>query len=108
MKKFSILLFMATLIIASFGCGGDDPNDPPSGCNTVFSQTFNGELDAISTAANAYGMDPSQDNCDALKDAYNDYLDALEDWEDCANFYNQFDEWQAALDSARASVENIC
>ena len=108
MKKFSILFFLATLVLFSIGCGGDDPDDPPAGCDTVFAQTFNAELDDISTAAANYSNDPSAENCNALKDAYNDYLDALEDWEDCANFYNQFDEWQAALDAARQSVENIC
>ena len=32
----------------------------------------------------------------ALKDAYNDYLDALEDWEDCAEFYDQVTSWQGS------------
>ena len=109
MKKFSTLLFMATFVLATIGCGGDDdPNDPPAGCTAVFATTFNAEINAISAASQAYFADQTTENCNALKDAYNDYLDALEDWEDCANFYDQFDEWQTALNEARDSVEDIC
>ncbi|MDF1698313.1 MAG: hypothetical protein P1U56_20860 [Saprospiraceae bacterium] len=106
MKYTIYLLFAFALCFAS--CGGDDG---PSGaeCNSLgFTAEYEVELTAISEAATVWANDPTEANCDALKDAYNDYLDSLEKWEDCANELNQFNEWQAAIDAARQSVSSIC
>lgn len=110
MKNLLYLLLISVLAIAGTACGGDD-DDGPSGadCNSLqFSAEFQDEINAITAAATAFGNDPSQANCDALKAAYNSYLDELEDWEDCAIFYNQETEWRDAIDSTRAAVDTIC
>jgi len=109
MKKFSLLFLLVSLMTISISCGDDnDPNEPPSGCTSNFTQDYANELTSINDATVAWTNDMSDSNCNALKDAYNDYLDALETWEDCANFYNQVTEWQAAIDATRASIENFC
>lgn len=110
MKKLSLLFCLFSLLTLTTSCGDDagDPNDPPAGCTSNLSQDFQAELTNINTATTNWANAQTEANCSALKDAYNDYLDALEGWEDCANFYNQVAGWQAAVDSARESVDNIC
>jgi hypothetical protein len=91
--------------ILSTGCGDD--KDTPEGCATNFAATFQDELEDINTASANFSNDPSTANCEAFKDAYNDYLDALEDWEECANINNQVVEWQQSLDAARAAINDL-
>lgn len=101
------LLFIFALSMCFIACGGDD--DPGTNCNSQgFLIEYEDEIQAIGTASNAYAMDQSQENCDALKDAYTAYLNVLDNWEDCANQLNQFDEWEQAIDEAQASVNSIC
>ncbi|NNE14495.1 MAG: hypothetical protein HKN51_05930, partial [Saprospiraceae bacterium] len=89
-------------------CGGDD-GPGGSSCNSQgWTVEYEDELDAVNDAATTWANDPTDANCEALKDAYNDYLDVLDDWEDCANQLDQFDEWQAAIDAARQTVDSIC
>ena len=104
--KNSITLFIFSLLLFSIGCGNDDPTDAGN-CSTDFAQSFEDELQAVSNASQAYGSDPSTANCEAFKAAYIDYLDALDGWEECANFYNQVTEWEQAIDAARMAADNI-
>ena len=109
MKKFSLLFLLLSFMTLSISCGGDDDdNNTPTGCTASFIEDYATELNNIGEANTNYFNDMTQENCDALKDAYNAYLDALESWEDCANFYNQVTEWQAAIDETRANIDDIC
>lgn len=103
---FSVLVF--ALLFVSYSCGDDDPvNNTPENCSTAFTESFEDDLTAVNTASTNYANDPSSSNCEAFKDAYNNYLDALEDWEECAVFYNQVTQWQQSLDAARTAVNGI-
>lgn len=101
LQKLIVLLFAGI----TMSCGGDDVVGAT--CSTNFAQSFEDEVTALNNASLAYGMDQSAANCEAFKNAYLDYIDALEDWDECAVFYNQEVEWQQALDSARESVNTI-
>jgi len=92
MKKYTLLFLFASMMTFAISCGDDD-NDSPSGCTQNFLNDYQTEIDNINAASTTWAMDPSEANCNALKDAYDDYFDALENWEDCANFYNQVTEW---------------
>jgi len=114
MKKFTLLFFFATLMAFAISCGDDnddgnmDPDTPPTGCTSNFSQDFIVEINNLNAATEAWTLDQNDDTCNALKAAYNSYLDALESWEDCANFYNQVEEWEQTLELLRESAESIC
>ena len=105
MKYFTLLSFCAAFMFFT-SCGGDDPADA-SNCNTQFAQSFEDELEVVSQASQNFAMDPSSANCESFKQAYIDYLNALDDWEECANFYNQVDQWQQAIDAAQIAADNI-
>ncbi len=101
MKKYSVLLIFSFSIFFT-ACHKLDPCD-----NDDFESSFQDEIEAISTAAVNYGQDPTTQNCNIFKDAYTDYVNALEDWDSCAEASGQRIEWQQALDSARASINDI-
>jgi hypothetical protein len=74
----TVLFPVFILIICSFGfisCGGDD--DGPGGCSVAWATDLQGELNAIQTTAVAYSNDQSQAYCDALKAAYQAYINKL-------------------------------
>ena len=102
MKNLFVLFFLA-LVINFTSCKKDDKVT----CDN-FALTFESELDAISTAASAYSADQSTANCNALKDAYSNYVDVLEAWEDCARSLNIMNTWKASLEEAKANVNSIC
>ena len=104
--RYTLHLIFA-LSMCFIACGGDD--DPVANCNSQgFVIEYEDEIAAIGTATNAWLMDQSQANCDALKDAYTAYLNVLDAWEDCANQLGEAEEWQQAIDEAQASVNTIC
>jgi len=106
--KYSFLLCIFSLLILSTSCGDDsDTNEAPENCTTAFTQSFEDELLAVTEASQNFSTDPSTTNCEAFKDAYNDYIDALDDWEDCANFYEQVAQWEQSLEAARDAVNSI-
>ena len=103
MKNY-LTIFTMIICFGMISCG--DSNDAIN-CSTNFNQEFTLELNNISTAVQAFGVDQSTANCNALKDAYNAYLDGLETWEDCAIEFNNVTEWNAAIDSARESINQL-
>jgi hypothetical protein len=54
-------------------------------------------------------MDPSDANCNALKAAYQDYIDALRPYGNCPTLTGQSrTDWQNALNEAEADIDTIC
>lgn len=102
--KFYALLFSVILFAAS--CG-DDKSDDPVGCSQTFALEFQDEINGISAAASVYANDPTMENCEGYKASINIYLDAVEQWGDCARFYDQEDEWQESIDQARLDVQAL-
>ena len=86
MKK--ILVFSVVAISISFlllSCSGNGVDER---CGEAWdpSSELNDELNAVVDAATLFGQDPSKENCEAYKAAYQDYLDELNEWKDC--YYN--------------------
>ncbi len=71
---FSIL-FLCAGFIGLNSCGGSD--DGAVGCSIAWSTELQSEATALSNAFAAYGADQSQANCEAVKAAYQTYIDAL-------------------------------
>jgi hypothetical protein len=103
--KIAILLFLFVAFVSS--CSDD--NDPVNNCNnTTFTQEFQSELDAVSVAATAYAQNQTTANCTNYKAAFTSYIDALENWEDCAKAVNAFAEWNEALNDAKDAIDTLC
>ena len=100
---FSTLTLATCLFLASCGSSSKD------NCSSVgLSQTFQDELNQVTESATAFSNDPTNSvKCEAFKDAYNNYIDALEGWEDCAIALSQETEWRASLDEARTAINEI-
>ena len=98
---------MLAMCMAFFtNCG--DKNTAKNCAQDTIASEISDESAAISAAAIAYGSDPSNANCQALKNAYQDLIDAYQDLEDCAASLNQTTEWQQGLDAAEAALDTIC
>lgn len=104
--------FVFAFVILSFlgfsNCGGDD-GDGSGNCNYNWAAGVQDEFTAISNAATAYGSNPTTETCNALKAAYQAYIDALEPYGDCALLTGAdrqaFDQ---ALADAEAELPNLC
>ena len=106
MKNVSLHL-IAVIICGTvlFSCKKNDPVL----CSTAWALELQNEFTAISTAATVYAMDQSVANCNALKDAYQDYIDAMKPYGNCATLTGQDRiEWQQSLDEAEANLDSIC
>lgn len=110
MKKIYFFLTVLLLSLVSISCGGDDdPNDGNVNCSDSFSinSELNDEINAFAQAASAYGQDPSSENCQAYKDAANDYLKALEALEDCAREVGQLNAYNQSLANLQAAFDSL-
>jgi hypothetical protein len=90
------------LVFITYSCNKN--NDDPVGCN--WAVEVQGEIQAFSDAATAYAMNPTTANCNAYINAYQNYLNALEDHIDCATIFGNQAELQAAINEAQAELNN--
>ena len=94
------------VLVFSVACNSDDDNaDPCENWNA--SVAFEAELNALTTAATAYGNDPTTENCLEYKAAYVAYLDAVRNWEDCYVFHGQREEFLQAVADAEAQIMTL-
>jgi hypothetical protein len=111
MNKFNILgLFLAGVMLFSFGCSGDDDDgmaDVNCGQNWFTAESVQNAVSNFSNAASAYGMNPTTENCNEYKDAANDYIDVLESFRSCAVDQGVLAEWEQNFNEARDSIDSI-
>ena len=105
-KKIFFFLFLTLTAVGSWTCSKDDDNnnnaDP---CTGSWATDLSNEANAMMNAAQVYASNPTIANCNAYKQAAQDYLDALEPYGNCATLTGQDRvEWQTALDNAQASI----
>lgn len=110
MKNLFFLLLLFLALLTAPGCGDDDENgggNEPAICTaTVYSEQTSVAFMSFSEAVNAYAADPSTANCEAYRDAANDYLDALARFESCTFLVDNAD-YQESLREAREEVAGI-
>jgi len=102
-QRFLACAFIG-IVFMTYSCSNNSSGDPV-GCNYV--TEVNDELTALNDAINVWVMDPSTDNCIAYVNAFQDYLNALEDHVDCATLYGNQAELQTAINEAQANLNNI-
>jgi len=100
MKKLLVSIVLTTLLLAS--CGGDDLADCTA---SSFNERINTEISALNNAITAFNGDNSEANCNAVKDAAQSYLDAVEDFDGCAGITQA--DYDQSLTAAREAVNAI-
>ena len=104
MNLFRIFFLCAVLTgIGSTSCKKSEP-----ACGSFgWSFAIQDEIQNLSTATTAYAQNDTPENCQAYKQAYIDYIDALKGWEHC--LLSEFDraDWHQALNEAEQEVNNI-
>ena len=101
------LLTLTIVLLSIAACKKKDPLVNNNNCATNYTLVFENELNAVNNAASVYAMDPTVQNCEAYKVAAQEYVDALESWDNCAGITGQRVQWQASVDAARVSVDAI-
>lgn len=105
MKKFIlpllVVLFCSPMLVS---CKKD-----PVACSVAWATELQDELAAVTDAITTYYQDPTDANCQALKAAYQDYIDALRPYGNCENLTGQDRaDWEEALEEAEESIDTIC
>ena len=103
MNTIQKMLVGACLITAPFlgSCGKDDPED----CN--YATETQDELNVLNTATDAYFADPQNTTkCNAYKTAWQNYLNELQEHDNCV-LAGQEAAYQQALNDAQASINMI-
>ena len=78
-------------------------------CSGAWASELQNEITAISTAFSIYSTDPSEANCTDLKAAYQDYIDALKPYGNCATLSGQSrTDWQNSLNEAESNLDTLC
>ncbi len=99
------LVFVLFGFLVLFSCKKEDV----APCSGAWATELSNELSAIGTAVSIYSMDPSDANCNMLKGAYEDYLDALRPYGNCSTLTGTSrSDWQEALADAESSIDDIC
>jgi hypothetical protein len=104
MTHYRLFFFYTLLLsISTFSCRKSAP-----ACGTLgWSLAIQDELNNLSAATTAYSQNASHQNCEAYKQAYIDYIDALKGLEKCLINSIERADWQHSLDLAEQEVNNI-
>ena len=105
-KLTSFLFALAAVVFT--GCDKDDDDKTPA-CSTNWSAELNDEINAVTSAATAYGNDPTTANCNAYKGSLQDYIDALRPYGNCNALTGQNrTEFERTLNDAEESLVDLC
>lgn len=108
-RKIFFFLFLTVAVLGSWTCNKDnDDNNNPDPCTGAWASDLADEANAMISAAQVYASTPTPANCNAYKDAAQDYLDALEPYGNCTTLTGQDRvDWQNAVDNAQQSIDNM-
>jgi len=95
---YSMMFFFSLLLISCSGGGADCSNE------SELANTLTGISAQITPALLEFSADPSDANCDKIKDLYLEWIEDIESIQDCAAEFGQADEFALALDEARTSL----
>lgn len=99
-------IFCFALFVTSCSKDGDVGLAP---CSGAWATDLQGELTALFNTGAAFGTDPSDANCNAYKSAYQDYINALKPYGNCATLTGQnHTDWKEAVAEAEAEVATLC
>lgn len=105
-KSLFYLSFLLIGSLAFLSCSGNSLADR-CGPNWSPAVELEDEINDFTQALTAYSQDPTTANCEAYKEAYLDYLDALRDWEDCYIYAYSEAEFNQVIDDAEEAVNEL-
>jgi hypothetical protein len=113
MKTISLFTyrFFSFLIVVSFlGTGSCSKKAAdPDNCGTSWASQVTAESNALTNALQTYAASQTPANCTSLKTSYQNYLNALEPFVDCASWTaQQKNELQAAINEAQQQINTLC
>ena len=102
--QFPLVIVLFGFLVL-FSCKKEDV----APCSGAWATELSNEISAIGTAASIYSMDPSDANCNMMKAAYQDYIDALRPYGNCSALTGTSrSDWQEAIDEAEDDLETLC
>lgn len=106
MKKFFFLTsFSLIFMLVSSSC----KKDPVKVCNSFnVGIDLQDEINGLTTAAQNYSENQSPANCQAYKNAYEDYIDALRGLESCARAVGSLAAYNESLNDAINELDSLC
>jgi len=105
MKKFAFsLAIILSISLTTTSCGGDDLN-----CNdeAAVAAAFEGLADELVETLFQFSQDPTNSNCNRVRDVYIEWIQRLEAVEDCADDLGQGVEFDEALEDAQRELDNF-
>jgi hypothetical protein len=113
MKTISLFTYrvLSFLIVVSFlGIGSCSKKaTDPDYCSSGWGTQVTAESNALNAALQTYATDQTPANCTALKTSYQNYLNALEPFVECATYTaQQKNELQTIIDTAQQQIDTLC
>ena len=105
---YRVLCFLIVLSFLGIGsCKKKATN--PDYCGSTWVTQVSSETNALSAAAAAYAADPTIPKCNAYKTAFQNYLNALKPFLDCAAWTDQEkNDLQDAITEAEQDISTLC
>lgn len=105
-SKLHLVLLFVLIALGIMSCSKDNDNDGTP-CSVAWSTAISDELNAMSSAAQAYGTNPTPANCLAYKEAAQTYLNALTPFGDCTLLTGQErTAWENAVAQAQEDLDD--
>ena len=94
-------------------CGDDDDADgnvfTGPNCYNAWASVYNQSIQTMSQAAQAYGMNPSEENCNAFKAAYQNFLDDVRPFQNCAAISGEErQQFLEQIEEAEEEIDDLC
>ena len=103
-----VLCFLIVVSFLGIGSCKKKATDPDY-CGSAWATQVSAEITALSAAAQAYATEQTPANCNAYKTAYQNYLDALKPFADCAAWTAQEkSDLQDAINEAEQDISTLC
>ena len=110
MKQFKLFMTLLLIGLFSISCGDDDDGSNLGNvdCNDsiAVNQAIADEVDAIAQATTTWANDMTEANCQAVRDAYQAYIDELKNFQDCANQAGVGAEFAQSLADAEIAFQD--
>lgn len=103
--KLKYLLFVAVGFVGLMtSCGGDsiDCSD-----EMALEEATTAGLEDVTDAFTKFSTDPSESNCQEVRNALSNWINDIEDLEDCARERGELAEFQEALNEAREQLNDF-
>lgn len=107
--KIIYAIVFTTISLTAFTACGDNSSNSTGACNGfAWTQEVSDEATAFSEAAATFGQDRTLEKCEAYKEAYGNYVDALEDVNvSCFTTEANEQEYKQLLAEAKAEVNEL-